>query len=47
MQYIEQLLDIFQCSDLVMIVFFFLTGLPVKTQEEELMESDDLDSSAY
>ena len=47
MQYIEQLLDIFQCSDLVMIVFHFLTGLPVKTQEEELMESDDLDSSAY
>ena len=30
-----------------MTLFHFLTGLPVKTQEEELMESDDIDASAY
>lgn len=48
LQYIEQMLDIFSCSDLVNCVFFFLTGLPKKTQEEEEhVESDDLDSSAY
>ena len=47
LQYFEQLLDIFTCSDLVTSMFHFLTGLPSKTKEEELRESDDLDSSSY
>ena len=47
LQYIEQMLDIFTCSDLVNVIFIFLTGLPVKTKEEEFFESDDLDSSVY
>ena len=41
------MLDLFSCSDLVNCLFYFTTGLPVKTKEEELMESDDLDSSHY
>ena len=45
LQYMEQMLDVFRCSDLVMTVFYFLTGLPSKTPEEELLESDDIDSS--
>ena len=48
LQYIEQILDIWTCSDLVNVIFIFLTGLPQKTKEEEmLIESDDLDSSMY
>ena len=39
----------FKCSDLVMCVFHFLTGLPVKTKEEEEMEDfdDDVEISSY
>ena len=48
LQYIEQLLDVWTCTDLVNVIFIFLTGLPQKTKEEEmLIESDDLDSSMY
>ena len=47
LQYLEQLLDIFQCSDLVQCLFYFMTGLPSKTKEEELHEDDDLDASDY
>ena len=42
------MLDIWTCSDLTDVIFIFLTGLPQKTKEEEmLIESDDLDSSMY
>lgn len=43
------MLDLFKCSDLVMCVFHFLTGLPVKTKEEEEMEDfdDDVEISSY
>ena len=37
------MLDLFKCSDLVMCIFHFLTGLPLKTKEEEDMEDFDLD----
>jgi len=48
LQYIEQMLDIFTCSDLINAIFIFLTGLPQKTKEEdELRASEDLDSSMY
>ena len=48
LQYIEQMLDIFTCSDLVNCLFYFLTGLPGKTKEEEaLIEDDDVDSENY
>ena len=47
LQYLECMLDLFTCTDLIMTMFHFLTGLPMKTQEEELLESDELDSSSY
>ena len=49
LQYIEQMLDIFTCSDLINCLFYFLTGLPGKTKEEEeaLIEDDDIDMQSY
>lgn len=44
------MLDIFTCSDLILCIFHFLTGLPLKTKEEEVMEDfddDDCDISSY
>ncbi len=38
LQYFEQMLDIFMCNDLIMCLFYFLTGLPLKSKEEEIME---------
>ena len=38
------MLDIFTCTDLVMVVFYFISGLPLKTKEEEMME--DLDDGS-
>jgi len=46
LQYVEQMLDIFSCNDLVLCMFYFITGLPVKTKEEELMEDFNDDNSS-
>jgi len=40
------MLDIFSCNDLVLCMFYFITGLPVKTKEEELMEDFNDDNSS-
>lgn len=48
-QYLEQMLDIFTCSDLILCIFHFLTGLPIKTKEEAEMDNfdDEIDISSY
>ena len=40
------MLDIFTCSDLILCIFHFFTGLPRKTKEEEEMEDYDDDDGA-
>ena len=49
LQYFEQMLDVFTCSDLIITLFQFFSGLPVKTKEEEEMEEfdDESDVSSY